>query len=462
MISYRRLCVPLLIFSAGIFLAAPTPGGAQSAGRDPERVVEELRARIRALEEQEEADRALLRELESRLEELVGGEQEEEREVPAEEGLAEGIDAYLEGFSEEEEPPPPEEVVFTSPQRQLSELNPEISILGDFLGIYSFASPEEERAGEEGEHEHEEEGHEHEHAEIDDGFELKEVELSFQAPLDPYSAAKFFIGFHGDHVEVEEAYAEWYNLPLGMQLKLGKFRNQFGTINRWHPHAYPTFQTPLALESLFGPEGLTGIGASATFLLPALWADYNDLVVEVVNGDNERAFSGEGFEKPVGVIHLKSYYDISTATYFEAGLSGTLGENDPDTDRKTAIGGIDLALVWSPPRRAKYRSLELRAEAFFERREIQEGDRDSFHLFSFADFKFSRRWTAGLQFDYTEDTLDRNHTTHAVTPFLTFWQSEFVRLRFHYRTLKETGLDRDHRVVFQATFALGPHKHEKY
>lgn len=454
--SYHHSCVLFLLLCTGLVTTMPDRARAQDESRDTERMIESLEARIEELEEEKGADRELLRELESRLEELSGRRQEEEKEA-----LGDEIDAYLENVPAEDDSPPPEEVVFTSPQRQLRELNPEISVLGDFLGIYSFTSPEEEHTGGEGEHEAEED-HEHEHTHVDDGFELEEVELSFQAPLDPYSTAKFFVGFHGDHVEVEEAYAEWLNLPLSMQLKLGKFRNNFGTLNRWHPHAYPTFQMPLALENLFGSHGLTGIGASVAFLLPGLWAHYNELVVEVVNADNEVAFSGEGFEKPVGLVHLKNYYDISNATYFEAGLSGAVGENDPDSGRKTSIGGLDLALVWVPPQRAKYRSLEIRTEAFFQHRETPDGDRDSFHVFSFADFKFSRRWTGGLQFDYSQDTLDRDRTTTALTPFLTFWQSEFVRLRFHYRSLKHTGLERDNRVVFQATFALGPHKHEKY
>jgi hypothetical protein len=447
-----RLChhmyLSLLILCAGLVPQSPV----RAQDLSTESTVEALEARIEALEEEKETDRELLDELRSRLDDLESRRQEEK-----EQALSGEIDAFLEGGAEEEEPPPPEEVVFTSPVRQLRELNPEISVLGDFLGKYSFTSSDDhhENGGDV-------EGDEHEHEEIDNGYQLKEVELSLQAPLDPYSLAKFFVGFHGDHVHVEEAYAEWLNLPASMQLKLGKFRDQFGVINRWHPHAYPTFQTPLALESLFGEEGLTGIGASATFLLPPLWADYNELVVEVINGDNETAFSGEGFEKPVGLFHLKNYYDISNATYFEAGLSGAVGENEPGTGRKTSIGGLDLALVWIPPQRSKYRSLEWRTELYFEHRETLEGDRDSFHAFSFADVKFSRRWTGGLQFDYTQDTLERDLSTTALTPFLTFWQSEFVRLRFHYQTLKATGLDRDHRVVFQATFALGPHKHEKY
>ncbi len=388
-------------------------------------------------------------ELEERLERLET--LQTERAVRS---LEDEIDEYLKIEGDEEEGG--EEVVFTSPQRRLQELNPEISILGDFYGILTFHEEEAESE------DHVENDDTHEHAEIGDGFQLKEVELSFQAPLDPYSLSKFFIGFHGDHVHAEEAYFEYTNLPGRTQLRLGKFRSNFGLLNQWHPHSYPTLYTPLFIENAFGEEGLQGVGGSLTFLLPGLWSHYNELIVEVFNGDNERAFSGAGFEKPVGLFHLKNYYDLSTATYVEFGLSGALGENDPEGDHITYLEGIDISMVWTPPQRAKYLTLELRGEACLEQRETDEGRIDTFSLFTFGDFKFSRRWTAGLQFDYIQDTLDKDHRTCALIPFLTFWQSEFVRLRFQYNGVRHPDGEWRHGLAMQSTWALGPHKHEKY
>jgi hypothetical protein len=377
-----------------------------------------------------------------------------EREEQVQGILSDEIDDFLKVEEEEEETE--SDVVFTSPQRLLQELNPEISILGDFLGLMDFDADEEL-----GDHEDHQEDPAHEHTGGGDGFRLKEVELSLQAPLDPFSLAKFFVGIHDGNVHVCEGYVEWTNLPARMQLKLGKFRNNFGVINRWHPHSYPTVDLPLAIENAFGEEGLTGVGGSITFLMPSLWSHYNELVVEVINGDNERAFSGEGFDHPVGLFHLKNYYDLSEATYVELGFSGALGENSPDLGDLTYVEGVDFSMVWMPPRRAKYRGLEVRAEAFFEQRETPAERIDTFSFFAFGDFKFSRRWTSGIRFDYVQDAFDKNERSYAIAPFLTFWQSEFVRLRLQYNG-RHHEEDWDHGVVFQSTWALGPHKHEKY
>src|SRR5947199_3300852 len=40
-------------------------------------------------------------------------------------------------------------------------------------------------------------------------------------------------------VNVEEGYAYWTGLPGKIRLDVGKFRQQFGELNRWHLHAVP-------------------------------------------------------------------------------------------------------------------------------------------------------------------------------------------------------------------------------
>ena len=55
----------------------------------------------------------------------------------------------------------------------------------------------------------------------------------------------------------------------------------------------------------------------------------------------------------------------------------------------------------------------------------------------------------------------------AITPFLTFWQSEFVRLRLQYQYAERNfigpqGPEYDNRAWVQVTFAAGPHRHEAY
>jgi hypothetical protein len=68
----------------------------------------------------------------------------------------------------------------------------------------------------------------------DGGIEMREAELAFQAPVDPFTRAEFFMSAGAEGLDVEEATVTWLALPLGTQAKLGKFRADLGKFNRTH------------------------------------------------------------------------------------------------------------------------------------------------------------------------------------------------------------------------------------
>ena len=48
-------------------------------------------------------------------------------------------------------------------------------------------------------------------------------------------------------------------------------------------------------------------------------------------------------------------------------------------------------------------------------------------------------------------------------PYLTWWESEFVRIRAEYRHVADQTTDHsDDRFILQLTWAAGPHKHDTY
>ncbi|MGB9619902.1 MAG: hypothetical protein ACPL7K_05785, partial [Armatimonadota bacterium] len=49
-----------------------------------------------------------------------------------------------------------------------------------------------------------------------------------------------------------------------------------------------------------------------------------------------------------------------------------------------------------------------------------------------------------------------------VSPYLTWWQSPWVKWRLEYDHRWGKGLSSDDRLILQCTFAAGPHKHERY
>jgi hypothetical protein len=469
----------LITAAAPVALADQAPandGGPAQAEQSLLKEIESLRERLDELMNGRDREIA---EILQRLEELEGAllklQEARERDELAE------IMAEAERLGEEEkqreEEAKSQREGAGGRQRSLQALNPELSVLGDVSLDWS-ESPD-----------------------IQNRFVLRGFEIAFQAALDPYTRFKGFLAAHqeppllhhehameeeeGGHgheeeitVAVEEIYMEWLALPLNTRLRVGKFRQQFGTLNRWHPHALPSTDLPFALRNIFGHEGLVGLGLGFDWQLPRLWASTNGLRVEIVNADNPLAFAGSEFDDPAFLLRHTGFFDISPSSYFELGLNGMIGPNAQTQRSDTTLLGFDINYIWEPVQRARYRGLELRAEYIHSRYETDTDTVVSDSFYSYLSYKLSRRWTVGFRYDdaelpfpdielYHDQPFEEGLGEQALSPYLSFWQSEFVRLRLQYQHAWrdfewEWGPEKDNRVFVQITFAAGPHKHEEY
>ncbi|MBN2104024.1 hypothetical protein JW835_08305 [bacterium] len=338
---------------------------------------------------------------------------------------------------------------FHSGLRQQSAMNPNISVGGEFYFATGKSQSDLNRLPSE--------------KEWGTGkLFLREVELGVESALDPYSRGKVFIGLGNEEASVEEAYLVWLNCPLNMNLKMGKFKTQFGQLNRYHDHALPQFDRPRVLVQFFGNETLHGLGLAGNFLLPRLWAHVNELDLEVISGGNGFSFTHEGRHNFVYVTHLKNYYDLSRSTYFEVGLSGAAGKNDPKEVRETWIGGADVTLKWQPPDRAKYKGLEWRTEFLISKRQEGPDWINAYGAFSSIQFRLAARTLISGRLDMTQLPCDRDMWERGGAVAFDYWQSEFVFIRLQYTYIDRNFDENDQRLILHTCWAMGPHRHEAY
>ena len=339
-------------------------------------------------------------------------------------------------------------------------LNPEITVTGDVLALTALDGDETPN------------------------FVPREFEVSFQSTLDPYSVAKVFIGYHthgggllpfpepapgvpeeehghGGEVAVEEGYIRWQGLPGGVNVQLGRFRQSFGQLNRWHPHALPMRTYPLPYVAFFGEEGLAQTGVGVHWLAPFTGFGTWEVWTEVTASSNEHLF-GE-FNDPSVLGRVHGFWDLSPATYFEVGLSGITGPSMGAGDGfDTHVGGLDFTLSWRPPARARTHEATLRGGLVYGQVEPGGLDPDAaFGAFLNGEYRLDRRWIVGGRLEYTESPLDPTEAAWLAAPTLTWWQSEWVRLRAELDWLERPN-ETLRLLVLQATFAMGPHKHETY
>ncbi len=348
---------------------------------------------------------------------------------------------------------------FHSGTRKQQGLNPNISLGGDFFSGYSSES----------------EDFINEYNDFSYGnnrFEMREVEVALVAPLDPFTRGKTFISVTKDGISIEEAYMEWLNLPLNMNLKTGIFYADFGILNRWHDHALPQFDRPKVLANMFSNLGLGGFGFSSNFLLPRMFfADASSFDLSIVRGGNNVSFTGEGDYNIQYIGKFKNYYDLNRSTYLEFVLSGVTGYNDPAEEYRSYIGGLGTTCRWTPVGREKYRTIDWKTEFLFSRRETFLGDIDSWGFYSSLQYKLnSRYWWSG-RIGYSEIPVDNTQSEWDFTTNLDFWQSEFVFMRLQYQYSKRDminirnfigKLPSNGSLILQVSWAMGPHKHETY
>lgn len=348
---------------------------------------------------------------------------------------------------------------FKGGQRALQAINPELSITGDMYGLYLPRSPhftEESRSG----------------------AHFRVLGIHWQSNLDPFSLMKAVVEVSPDGVELGEAYMIWTNPLPRISIMVGKFRQQFGVVNRWHEHGLDQFSFPLALQTILGEEGLNDIGIHVDYLMPTILPGVTNLLtLEITNGQNDHLFNHQTFHFPATLLHLKNYTDLSRNSYIELGMTGMIGENHFDgydnngmliheARRYTYLGGLDLTFLWEPVNQAHYHSFIWRTEFYYAKKEqLLSSDIEAYGGYSYIQYKLNERWEGGIRYDYTQPFTINNSAWNIQqwVPYLTWWQSHWVRLRFEYHYKYGNFVPQsDHQLFLQITFAAGPHKHERY
>ncbi|HEX4573802.1 MAG TPA: hypothetical protein VH158_01630 [Gemmatimonadales bacterium] len=322
---------------------------------------------------------------------------------------------------------------FIGRERNQAQLNPEISATGDVRAYGQ--TPGVQR----------------------NNFDAREFELGFQSALDPYSNTKIFISLENGAVSVEEGYAYWTGLPGHLRFDIGKFRQQFGELNRWHLHALPETEYPLALRTYLGDDGLAGTGISLYRAFGGLGT--HELTAQVTRSASDVELFG-GSARPTYLVRLLNFWQLTSSTYLQIGGTGLYGTN-PDSALRTKVGGLDFRLTWRPPAQALYRNWTLRGEVYGLRKEVSAAGQTHLGWYVGTTYKLDQRWILGARYDYVEQPVG-GRIARQVIPSLTWWESEWVELRAQYTWAKLTGLSAAGQLAIQAVWAIGPHKHETY
>lgn len=385
-------------------------------------------------------------------------------------------------------------------ENSLTAFNPAISVIID--GLYyaenskeGMSHTKEEMSGFGHAHSGEEE---HDHG-LEEGFNLRHLELQFSAEVDNYFKAAAIIAVSEDGAEVEVAEVETTGLPWGLQAKGGKFFSDFGYINAQHSHQWDFSDQPLIYELTLGEHGLNEIGAQLSWLAPTPF--YLLFGGEIFQGGNEKMFAEvDADELPspdgpgLGVGWVKFGPNLSGNHACQFGLFGATGrdqeEHDGDGDGDadhwldgwSSFVGVDAVYKyyggksygqgdWIVQAEYLYRTVDLTVEQHDLNPSLVGNDKvnkqDGFY--AQTTYGFLPRWRGGLRLDMVGLTNSEELPDGTDSDFGDSWRtsamvdfspSEFSRIRFQvsngdYET--EDGTQNVWEGFLQLTVSLGAH-----
>jgi len=333
--------------------------------------------------------------------------------------------------------------------------NPDMAVIGDFLGAAGTNAVQPDPFALGGNHAM--------------PLQLHESEASFQAVVDPYARADFFLSFGEEGVGVEEGYITFTSLPFGLLTRVGRMRAAFGKVNSLHNHVLPWTDRPLVSDNLVGGEdGISDAGLSVAALIPNRWL-FLEATGQVFRGDSgaegSPLFQTTRRSELSYVGHLRAYQDITENSNIDLGASYSRGHNgllfnsqSPDLgSRVTQLYGLDATFRWRPLQRSIYRSFIGRTEWIWSRRDQEDGLQSGTGMYVSGDYQFGRRWFAGARYDRSNRATDASLLDTGGSLILTYWPSEFSQIRGQYRRTNYALGPAADEFLFQFQFSIGAH-----
>ena len=334
------------------------------------------------------------------------------------------------------------------------------------------------------------------------GFTVPNTELTLDGAVDPYFKGFSNIVFKLDEngetgVELEEAFVLTTALPANLQLKAGQFFTEFGRQNPQHPHSWAFVDQPLVLGRMFGPDGLRSQGVRLSWLVPTSW--YTETMLSVVNSTNGTTFSfrsdesseihgGAATERPVLgfgdmliVPRIATSFEVTETQTLLMGASAAFGPNNTGPSAKTQIYGVDGYWKWkSATAQQGFPFVSMQGEALYRRYEAEQrvaADNPAITLTqetlddrgAYAQLLWGirPRIVAGLRGDVARGdaaafSSPLRDDRFRVSPNLTWYPTEFSKLRFQYNYDDRRTIGADHSLWVQFEFLLGAHAAHKF
>jgi hypothetical protein len=237
---------------------------------------------------------------------------------------------------------------------------------------------------------------------------------------------------------------------------------------------------PLVVEAFLGEEGYIGNGASARFFVPTPFDDESalELTAQALSGGGVAVADGPA-HRPAWVGNLRWFRSFGEAHSMDLALIFLFARTGSGEDREAFTYSSDFLYKWKPLRGGEFRSFVLGGQAFYSQRDFAvdidadgdgepetstESEAAPFGYYGFAQVQLSRMTYLGARWDDTAsidlDTVRRR----AISGYLTWYASEFLRFRFGYERRISDVMEEDGRnsAFAEINIVFGAHPPEPF
>jgi len=323
---------------------------------------------------------------------------------------------------------------------------------------------------------------------------LRTVELDLRAPVDPFAEAVAIISLEdqagkGFGIDAEEAYGLIKRIPvletapLGMKIKVGKFRAPFGVDNKLHMHDLPWTTRPLAVTKYMGTEhgeffesGFNPIGIDFDFFLPnPIPLSTLEMNLDLLRAGDLGLSLGNSGKQPAYLAHLNWSRDWENVHLLTLGLSAYREDGSPST----YLYGADVTYKWSPVERRDIHSFVMGGEVFWGRNSIErrifsdgvdpmvivgEATNRPLGWFAYAQYQLSWWVYLGGRYEVVDEPINDWLTSKALSGYLSYYTTEFLRFRLgiEHRTSDLPQHQTVNSALLEINFVFGSHPTEPY
>ena len=312
---------------------------------------------------------------------------------------------------------------------------------------------------------------------------LRTVEMELLGAVDPYASAVAVISLENQAgkefgVDAEEAYGLLKRIPiledapLGMKVKIGKYRAPFGISNKIHMHDLPWTTRPLAVARYLGTDhgeffesGFNPTGMDLNFYVPnPIPRSTLEMNLDVVRAGELTLSGGRAGGQPAYIGHLNFSRDWSNSDLLIVGLSAY----EEHGSATTRLYGADITYKWAPIEERESHSFLVGGEVFAGRHVFTDSavvsSSSPVGWYGYLQYQTSYWLYLGLRYDWVEEPSNDRLVTRSAGAYASYYTTEFLRLRlgFEHRWSDLPVQNNVNTVLCEVNLVFGSHPTEPY